>query len=358
MLSEIGSNFWISPEQMNAPVSDIDIAMFSIHAADFVWLSSCRSAISLAIENIESRKPQHKKIAILPAYTCETVVEPFLKRQYETNFFSLDTELKIDPTQLLNLCEKGANGIVLFHRYFGFDTLFNIDKILDQIKKYNISIIEDRTQCLYSETSPLDADFWVGSIRKWCGVADGGFLASKEGLIKNKPVCSDSVLEQKKITASLMKYRYLFQNEGDKSDYLAMYREAENILDLQKEAYKIAPVSNIIQNSLDIENMKKARRNNYQYVKENCQARPLFENFYETVTPLYYPIVVADRKSLQEYLRSSSIYAPIIWPKADFINDKSCDQMYREMLCLPIDQRYDLDDMERMVKAVNSFMNL
>lgn len=358
MLSEIGSNFWISPDQIKDSFSDIDISLFGIEASDVAWLSSCRSAISLAIENIERRKSSFKKIAILPSYTCETVVEPFLKRDYEIIYYSLDAKLEVDNTHILNICKKCADGIILFHRYFGFDTLSDIDGVISEVKKRNISVIEDRTQCLYSEIQTIDADFWVGSIRKWCGVVDGGFVACNEGVIDNKPHNHDKLLEKKKLEASLMKYRYLFENTGIKSEYLNLYREAENILDSQDEAYKISPVSIAIQNLLDIDNMKEVRKSNYWYVKNYCRAESLFEDFDEAATPLYYPIIVEKRESLQAHLRDNNIYAPIIWPKADCIDNVCCDQLYEKMLCLPVDQRYDRYDMERMVDIVNNFIKL
>ena len=77
MQSEIGSNFWLSPDDVIGsnviPSPDI----FNCAGSDYVWLSTCRSAIELVIRTIEQRNPNVKKVVCLPAFTCHTVLEPY-----------------------------------------------------------------------------------------------------------------------------------------------------------------------------------------------------------------------------------------------------------------------------------------
>lgn len=62
MQSEIGSNFWLSPDDVIGsnviPSPDI----FNCAGSDYVWLSTCRSAIELVIRTIEQRNPNVKKV--------------------------------------------------------------------------------------------------------------------------------------------------------------------------------------------------------------------------------------------------------------------------------------------------------
>ena len=53
---------------------------------------------------------------------------------------------------------------------------------------------------------------------------------------------------------------------------------------------------------------------------------------------------------------ANRIYAPVVWPKADCCPevDKDSEYVYEHILCIPIDQRYDVDDMERVVKVIKS----
>ena len=52
--------------------------IFNCKGEDYVWLSTCRSAIKLVIETIEKRNNQINKVVCLPAFTCNTVFEPFI----------------------------------------------------------------------------------------------------------------------------------------------------------------------------------------------------------------------------------------------------------------------------------------
>ena len=82
---------------------------------------------------------------------------------------------------------------------------------------------------------------------------------------------------------------------------------------------------------------------------------PVFEELPENVVPLYFPILCMNRKEIQSTLVQNSIYAPIVWPK-----DEKCpkisidsDYIYDHILCNPIDQRYSIDDMERIADVLN-----
>lgn len=356
MLNEIGSNFWINPNDLNKCNVDLDVSQFGIKCSDFVWLSSCRKAISLAIDNIEESVLNRRKTAILPSYTCESVIEPFVEHNYEVVFFPVNDNLEIDGEKLFLLCEKLPDAIMLIHRYFGFESLFNCNGLFSKIKALGLTIIEDRTQCLYSDLAPIEADYFVGSIRKWCGVPDGGFLASKTQAIQQKPSRNDAKLEKLKLKAELNKYEYIMKGIGEKQTFLTQFEEAEEILDNENEYFAISTSSKYIQGNLDINMLKEKRRENFLYLKRKINKETPLIDFKDFVTPLYFPIYVNNRTELQKKLRNNNIYAPIIWPKAKLIKTFSCEKMYKNMLCLPIDQRYEIDDMERMANVVNNYL--
>ena len=46
MLSEIGSNFWITPDEIQGDIKTISPSIFNCAGSDYVWLSTGRSAIS------------------------------------------------------------------------------------------------------------------------------------------------------------------------------------------------------------------------------------------------------------------------------------------------------------------------
>ena len=149
MKREIGGDFWISP---NESFEDYEIGspeQFRCQGNDYVWLSSGRSAIKYVLQTIEERHPNIKKKAILPSFTCQTVIQPFLERGYDVDFYSVDKNLRALSDAILQKVAEDDATIFLFHRYFGFDTLdAQINNLCDELRKLGKYTIEDCTQCL------------------------------------------------------------------------------------------------------------------------------------------------------------------------------------------------------------------
>ena len=158
-----------------------------------------------------------------------------------------------------------------------------------------------------------------------------------------------------------MKYEYLFCQKGKKEDFLTLYRKAEDILDTQSNYYTISPLAVKVQTSLNVESMKEKRYMNYKSLLESLKGikgvTPIFNDIDKNIVPLYLPILVDKRKEIQSLLVKNAIYAPIVWPKDDAcpIVCKDADFLYEHILCIPIDQRYDNDDMERIGKVIQDY---
>lgn len=205
-----------------------------------------------------------------------------------------------------------------------------------------------------------DADYFVGSIRKWCGVPDGGFAVCKVGQFEDKPQNVDKELEIAKMEASILKYKCLFEGKGEKQTFLKRYREAEDILNNQDEYYSISDLSTIIQSNLDIENLINKRRKNFEVIVDCLKEigflgeKLIFNTLNDNEVPLYCPILCEEREKVQSVLALNNIYAPVIWHKAECspVVDEDADYVYDHILCIPVDQRYDSDDMERIVTVL------
>lgn len=353
-MKEIGSNFWITPEDIESPTKSLfSPAVFNCDGSDYAWLSTGRSAIRLAIETIESRNSKVRKTVCLPGFTCDTVYEPFMQSGYEIVSLPCDRHLRFDKDTFFNIIDKTNPGIILLHKYFGFDSLELDEGDISKLHEKGIIIIEDCTQSLYSDIPRIDADYYIASIRKWCGVPDGAFCVCKEGSLIEKPIDSDVELEKLKTEASISKYEYIVNGMGDKQTFLNQYRVAEALLDSRLEFFKISPLSAKIQSKLDIESLKSKRRSNYESLLKGLKGivgiTPIFGELAREV-PLYFPVLCEDRNRIQRTLAESNIFAPIVWPKQDDcppINEEM-QYIYDHILCIPIDQRYSNDDMNRI----------
>lgn len=359
MQGEIGSNFWLDPNEEFHEKPIRTPIQFNCKGNDSVWLSTGRSAIRFVIGAIEKRRPGLKKVAVLPSFTCNTVTEPFLKSGYAVFYYPVEKDLRTSSDAILQTAIENDASIVLFHRYFGFDTLDGqVNKMCEILHELNKYTIEDCTQCLYSDIRRSKCDFAVGSIRKWAGTPDGGFAVCRDGEFFSKPQKSDIELEKSKVEASYAKYRYLFDHEGEKSEMLDMYRRAENILDNQTEIYAISTTSVKVQSNLNVDNLKRKRRENFKLLESiiNSRVKTVFCLNSQEV-PLYFPIIVDERSALQKHLVDNAIYAPVVWPKDEQqpMQCEGAEYLYKHLLCIPIDQRYDQDDMRRIAKVIDNF---
>lgn len=358
MLSEIGSNYWISTNDGKGGSPLGDPFQFGYQGSDYVWMSTGRSATRFVLKSIEERKSGIKKVVLLPPFTCHTVVEPFMNFGYEIHTMPVDMNLMTSAEGIVRCQTMCGAGVVLVHRYYGFNTLPDFDQAVKTLHENDVIVIEDCTQCLYSNFAISDADYVVASIRKWCGVPDGGFAICKEGYFSHKPNHADVKMVEAKRIASEMKYQFLFEGKGDKPTFKAKYREGEVLLDNQTDFFAIGELSAAIQAELDVETLKKKRRNNYKILLEGLQSiagiKTVFDTLHDEVVPLYFPILVDDREAVQDFLAENDIYAPVVWPKpicCPPIN-REAEEIYEKILCIPIDQRYGTDDMNRIVKVI------
>lgn len=360
MVSEIGSNFWIRPNEGKSGKPLGTPFQFGYQGSDYVWMSTGRSATRLVLQTIEERNPNHKKVALLPPFTCHTVFEPFLNYGYEIHTMPLAMDLTTNAEDILNCKAMHDAGVVLVHRYYGFDTLPGFNQVVKDLQKKGVVVIEDCTQCLYSDFKVSYADYFVASIRKWCGVPDGGFAICKEGLFAFKPDQIDEPMVEVKRIASELKYQFLFEGKGDKPTFKAKYREGETLLDNQNKYYTIGNLSATIQADLNVDNLKRKRRANFKVLLQGFQRvsgiNMIFDHLPEDVTPLYFPVLVEEREPFQDLLADNDIYAPVVWPKADCCPAicRNADLVYEKILCIPVDQRYDVDDMQRIVNVINA----
>lgn len=365
MKKEIGSYFWLKPEDLkNRSEQFMTPEIFGCKGSDFVWLSTGRSAIALTIQTIERRNPNIKRRVCLPSFTCHTVIEPFLKTGYEIIPIPVDRDLHISSEILIKYTEGYHPGVIILHRYFGFDTLDMIDYAIHEIRKKGIIVIEDITQCLYSNIPRLKADYYIGSIRKWCSVPDGAFAVCSSDKFVSKPNKSDTLLERQKIEASLLKHKYIEEGSGDKTTFLQKYTEAENTITTQNEIYKISPLSYQMQSNLDVDSLSQKRRHNYRLllneIKYNRTVTPIFNYIDDNITPLYFPIYCNNREEFRNNLIRHDIYAPIVWPKSKNLPnvDKMTNYIYDHILCLPIDQRYGHEEMTYIASVIKDYDKL
>lgn len=347
------------------------------------YTASGREAIALVLKSIEKTQPGLAKRCLLPAYMCDTVFFPFERAGWEMHFYHLDRKLQADLDKMDRLTAQVKPGLIFIHPYYGADTWKSARPVFSVWRKRGIRIMEDVTQSYYLESAGMEADYCVGSLRKWYAIPDGGFAASDEelpaeGLEPNREFA------RKRWELLTDKWEYLTGKPGTKEgrklkeDYLRKNREMEDYLDAYAGISGISEKSLCILMQSDEKECRKRRMENCAYLHgrltDGKQVIPVFGEEYgrrggvgggsgksrdtQEAAPLYYPVYAIDRDELQKFLSGNDVYAPTLWPvgraNAGLLSEDE-KYIYEHILALPIDQRYGIQEMERVAGLIKRY---
>lgn len=333
------------------------------------FTASGREAIELALISLERERPDISKRCLLPAYMCDCVFLPFAHRGWELVFYPVDRELETAGEEIFRLALEHDPGLIFIHPYYGADTCAGLRRQLAALRRRGVLVMEDVTQSYYLETAGKDADFVVGSLRKWYAVPDGGFVASDIPLAEDVLETGEEYARER-LVPLVQKWEYLKEKERRtggaltagwlprKSEYLKRNRLLENELDCYQGVRRISHISAEILSKVDEEDACRRREENYHALYQKiCGMKRLWAILPEkdAQAPLYLPVYVKERDSLQRFLAGHGIYAPVLWLVGEENKDfQEGDETYifGHMLALPIDQRYGTSEMGQIAEAL------
>ena len=347
---EVGSTWFPTDEQALYPDT---ISEYS-DRTNITFLSTCRSGIAAILDALSPGGS-----ALVPAFTCHSVVNPFLQRGYEVIGYSVNSDLSIDWDCIRTLAAEYHPKVILLHGYFGFEYATGSAAGINELRKNGCVIIDDFTQNMFSDIGRIQSDYIVGSIRKWLPIPDGAFVSQLtfDGLVEDKD------LTDAKVSAMRAKYRYIFDGVGNKADFMNLYKAAEELLDSRKEPFAMSSYSRSVISTLDKLRFCQTRRKNYSYLACRLARHNAIEVIHpdlsSTETPFMLPVMVRhNRGDLQKYLAMRGVYPTIIWKCPDELEENISPlskSIYDNILCFHIDQRYDLDDMKMVADITDNY---
>ncbi len=298
-----------------------------------------------AIETVLKEVP-HAKKALLPSYCCESMIIPFqragIRVEFYPVFYDADMQYQIEVPPDVD--------VFVWCNYFGF--VNEMPELSSFINRGGI-IIEDITHSMLSQKQfHAQSDYLVASLRKWEPIFCGGYCAATKGGLHHIPDVKppeDFVATKKK--AMELKTEYLCDHDEEKkAEYLRLFSESNAWLAERYSGLSIDSWSKQYLTSVDTETQIRIRRNNahvlYQELKDIVDF--MFPES-QMDCPLFVPILLPnDRNRIRSGLTSRAIYCPIHWPKP-----KQCESnLYDMELSLVCDQRYNEEDMERIVSVL------
>lgn len=311
--------------ELELPRRDINFHQGSIA------LTNGRACLSLIIE-IE--KP---KLIYVPYYTCYALFEPIEKLDINIIFYSIDSNL--NP---INLPILDKDDLFIYINYFGLKD----DTCKSLIKKYNKKVVIDNTHSFFHKE--YNNIYSFTSARKYFGVADGAYLYGAtdyniERIERNNNVSIECNVERLK---------------GNQDIAYNLYQNAES-----KFSYTIERISNIseeILKTIDYDFISKKRIENYNYLNtELSKYNKLQLRLDKNIVPFCYPLLPSLQINKADF-HKEQIYIPTLWPDILTRNNHIFDfenKFTNDLLPLPIDHRYTIEDMQRIINFIKGKIN-
>ena len=272
-----------------------------------------------------------KKVYV-PYYTCEAVMEPINKLGVLYEYYHIDIHFEIRDRFTLQSDEA-----LLYTNYFGLKQRY-IERLADNVGS---RLIVDNTQAFYSKPLPGIDTFY--SCRKFFGVADGAYLYTGQLLVEEFE--QDESWER---MVHLLKRIDLSAEQG-----FADFRKVDNGLDNQP-IRKMSKLTQRIMQSIDYAAAANKRRDNYQMLHEALGHKNNVElRLEEDAIPMVYPFL-GSIKGLHEKLIENKVFVAQYWPNVlGWVSKDEIEYFLAyQMQPLPIDQRYDAEDMKRIIEIV------
>ncbi len=292
--------------------------------------NSARSAIKLVLSSIGPKK------VWLPAYICDSVVEAANDVGVTIGFYRINSDFEIDPTLTLNEDE-----LILIVDYFGLCG----ETVSRSISRFGQNqTIVDCSQAYFAP--PVDSLATIYSPRKFFGLPDGGLLHSTDPRIQ-KPAQRDTSSE------SRMKHlisRLTNRPEVAYQQYLAAERA---ISELPVEG--MSHLTERLLQAVDYARARTARAGNALYLHERLgEYNQLYLKIDERVAPLCYPLLPNVETVSKADLLSQRVFVPTYWPEVLERVEKGSFEwnLVTNGLFMPCDQRYNEDDMNRLVRLL------
>ena len=276
----------------------------------------------------------HVKRLYIPYFTCEVVLQPLTRLQIPYSFYRIDKNLELTNQIQLKNCEY-----ILYTNYFGIKDEY----VADLVKVYGERLIIDNAQALYAPSYVQTNQFY--SPRKFMGMPDGGIAVTNfPSYAGNLPL--DESWDR---CSHLLKRHELNPSEG----YMDFRENSKKIVGTA--LCRMSELSRHILLSVDLNAIREKRLANFRKIHESLESSnrlniPFVDSF---ACPLVYPYWTND-VDLKKRLISNDIFVATYWPNVlEWCKENDVEyQLTSNIVCMPIDQRYDREDMNRIIKIV------
>lgn len=238
-----------------------------------------------------------------------------------------------------------------FHRTLKSEECLFIVNFFGQISNLKLmsmkecygNILIDNTQAFFQP--PIKGIDTFYTCHKYFGVPDGAYLNT------------EIRLESLEADTSYERFKYLIGRYelGANAFYKTCLQEDDNLRYLNlKEMSKLT--HNILR-SLDYDIIEKIRKENFEYLDSRLGKYNEWKDL--TTGTFMYPLLIKDDDRLRNALISNHVYVPRFWKNViGIVTENSFENfLIHNLLPLPMDHRYGINDMRRIVALIEQCLN-
>ena len=290
---------------------------------DGIRLNCGRNALAYII-----RAKKIKKLYI-PKYMCDSCDKVLADNDVEVVYYHIGTDFK--PII------SSWNGCLYVVNYYG--QLSN-----EYLKSLGVNIIVDNAQAYFQK--PISGIDTLYTCRKFFGVADGAILYTNKQIdiaIQDQSYNRmNFLLGRYDRTAGEFYQEYVDNNQLFKGEPIKlMSKLTENLL-----------------HGIDYEMVKKRRTENFTYLHQKFSAINKLSLSVPS-GPFMYPLYLTNGAKLRGKLQEKKIFIPTLWPNVcNLCSEIELEyDMAKNILPIPVDQRYGIDEMKYIVSMVENILN-
>jgi len=270
----------------------------------------------------------------VPFFTCDVVLEPIKRNNIEFEFYEIDE--KLEPK--FDFQKISKNEAFLYTNYFGFK-----DRYIRELSSIVSNLIIDNSQSFFSKPE-LNVDTFY-SPRKFFGVPDGAYLYVEESL--------NMKLEKDVESINRMSHLLIRLESNPENGY---HDFKKNDASLDNTGIKtMSNLTSAILSSINYSKVSELRLKNYAILHNSLENDNLFQlDKSDDQVPMIYPFWTNDDR-LRKRLIENRVFSPVFWPNVqDWSPSNSLEsRLVKEVVYLPLDQRYSATEMGRILDVIN-----
>ena len=274
------------------------------------------------------RARQIKRLWI-PKFICDSVTGVCERESVPYTLYDMGMDFL--PSEEIRL----ADGEWLY--FVNYYSQFDNDQIEEYVHKFG-RVIVDNAQSYFQP--PIPSVDTLYTCRKYFGVPDGAFLYTDKTLSDEFPL--DESFER----MSFLLGRF----ERTANEFYAGYI-ANNKYFSEQPIKRMSKLTANLLHGIDYETVERRRRENFEYLQDQFGTYNMLK---PRIASFMYPLMIDNGLVVRKKLQAQKIYIPTLWPTVfELTNKKNLEyQMAENILPLPIDQRYGLEEMKYMVQEV------